>query len=84
MVKFNHTEARPILERSSARETAARVAAGTFARALLREVLGVEVLSHVISIGASTPYAEPVPEFSQLDEIDASPVARLTRYPRRK
>lgn len=74
MVKFNHTEARPILERSSARETAARVAAGTFARALLREVLGVEVLSHVISIGGSTPYSGPVPEFPQLEDIDASPV----------
>ena len=74
MVKYDHEEARPILERSSARETAARVAAGTFARALLREVLGVEVLSHVISIGRSEPYEGPVPEFADLEKIDASPV----------
>ena len=74
MVKYNHAEARPILERSSARETAARVAAGTFARALLREVLGVEVLSHVISIGRSEPYTGPTPEFADLEAIDASPV----------
>ena len=74
MVKYDHEEARPILERSSARETAARVAAGTFARALLREVLGVEVLSHVISIGRSEPYEGPSPAFSDLEGIDASPV----------
>lgn len=74
MIKYGHTEARPILERSSARETAARVAAGTFARALLREVLGVEVFSHVVSIGRSTPYTGPVPDFDQLEDIDASPV----------
>ncbi len=74
MVKYDHDEARPILERSSARETAARVAAGTFARALLREVLGVEVLSHVISIGRSEPYEGPSPAFSDLEGIDASPV----------
>ena len=74
MVKYDHSEARPILERSSARETAARVAAGTFARALLREVLGVEVLSHVISIGRSEPYEGPTPEFADLGSIDASPV----------
>ncbi|MCG7257884.1 MULTISPECIES: chorismate synthase [unclassified Corynebacterium] len=74
MVKYDHEEARPILERSSARETAARVAAGTFARALLREVLGVEVLSHVISIGRSEPYEGPSPEFSDLEGIDASSV----------
>ncbi len=74
MVKYGHAEARPILERSSARETAARVAAGTFARAVLREVLGVEVLSHVISIGKSEPYVGPLPTFADVEAIDASPV----------
>lgn len=74
MVKFGHDEARPILERSSARETAARVAAATVARNFLREVLGVEVFSHVVSIGASEPYAGPTPDFSDLDRIDESPV----------
>ncbi|MDO5670329.1 MAG: chorismate synthase [Corynebacterium sp.] len=74
MIKYNHDEARPILERSSARETAARVAAATVARNFLRETLGVEVLSHVISIGRSTPYTGPEPTFADLEAIDASPV----------
>src|SRR5699024_147706 len=46
MLKYGHTDARNILERSSARETAARVAAGTVARSILRETLGVEIVSH--------------------------------------
>ena len=74
MVKYRHREARPILERSSARETAARVAAATVARNFLRETLGVEVLSHVISIGASEPYEGPAPAFADIEAIDASPV----------
>ncbi|MCZ9297549.1 chorismate synthase [Corynebacterium hesseae] len=74
MVKFDHSEARPILERSSARETAARVAAATVARNFLRETLGIEVLSHVISIGASEPYEGPSPSFADIEAIDASPV----------
>ncbi|MCF4006554.1 chorismate synthase [Corynebacterium uropygiale] len=74
MVKYEHEEARPILERSSARETAARVAVGTVARNFLREVLGVEILSHVISIGPSEPYRGPAPTPQDLDAIDASPV----------
>ena len=74
MVKYRHREARPILERSSARETAARVAAATVARNFLRETLGVEVLSHVISIGASEPYQGPAPAFADIEAIDASPV----------
>ena len=47
MLKYGFDDARPVLERASARETAARVAAGTIARAFLREALGVEVVSHV-------------------------------------
>ena len=74
MVKYNHSEARPILERSSARETAARVAAATVARNFLRETLGVEVFSHVISIGASQPYAGASPSFADIEDIDNSPV----------
>ncbi|MCQ9335757.1 chorismate synthase [Corynebacterium phoceense] len=73
MVKYDHDGARPILERSSARETAARVAAATVARNLLRETLGVEVFSHVISIGASKP-SDSTPTFADLEAIDASPV----------
>ncbi|MEO9328571.1 chorismate synthase [Gordonia aurantiaca] len=74
MLKYGFDDARPVLERASARETAARVAAGTVARNFLRQVLGIEVLSHVISIGASEPYAGPVPRYSDLEAIDASPV----------
>jgi chorismate synthase len=74
MLKYGFDDARPVLERASARETAARVAAGTVARAFLREALGVEVLSHVISIGASKPYEGPPPQPSDLEAIDDSPV----------
>jgi len=74
MIKYGHSEARPILERSSARETAARVAAATVARSFLRETLGVEVLSHVISIGPSEKYEGPAPSFDDLSAIDESPV----------
>ena len=74
MLKYNHTDARNILERSSARETAARVAASVVARLILRETLGVEVVSHVISIGRSEPYEGPLPTFADQDKIDESPV----------
>jgi chorismate synthase len=74
MLKYGFDHARPVLERASARETAARVAAGTVARAFLRQTLGVEVLSHVISIGASAPYDGPPPAAGDLDRIDESPV----------
>ncbi|MAU82788.1 chorismate synthase [Gordonia sp. Z-3] len=74
MLKYGFDDARPVLERASARETAARVAAGTVARNFLRQVLGIEVLSHVISIGASEPYDGPAPRHSDLTAIDESPV----------
>ncbi len=74
MLKYGFDDARPVLERASARETAARVAAGTVARAFLQQALGVEVLSHVISIGASKPYDGPPPQPADLAAIDASPV----------
>ncbi|WP_137147586.1 chorismate synthase [Mycolicibacterium sp. CR10] len=74
MLKYGFDDARPVLERASARETAARVAAGTVARAFLQQALGVEVVSHVISIGASAPYDGPTPLPADLAAIDASPV----------
>ena len=74
MLKYGFDDARPVLERASARETAARVAAGTVARAFLRQALGVEVVSHVVSIGASVPYDGPPPTFADLSRIDDSPV----------
>lgn len=74
MLKYGFDDARPVLERASARETASRVAAATVARNFLREVLGVEVISHVISIGASAPHTGATPSFADLERIDASPV----------
>ncbi|MGH3169810.1 MAG: chorismate synthase [Trebonia sp.] len=79
MQKYGFTDARPVLERSSARETAARVAVGEVARRLLEQVLGVRILSHVVALGSvSVPVdgaALPVPE--DLARIDASPVRCL-------
>ncbi len=67
-LKFDFPEARYVLERSSARETAARVAAGAFAKLLLR-TLGIEVLSHVIVVGR-TRLTQPV-EWEQLQALCA-------------
>ena len=64
MQKYGFDDARPILERASARETAARVALGAVARRFLRQVAGIEVISHVVSIGEaeiSKDYALPLP-----------------------
>lgn len=74
MLKYGFDDARPVLERASARETAARVAIGTVARNFLRQVLGIDVLSHVISIGDSDPYVGAAPTHLDLEQIDASPV----------
>lgn len=74
MQKYGFDDARNILERASARETAARVAAGTIARAFLQQALGVEVISHVVSIGASKSYDGPSPLPQDLAAIDDSPV----------
>jgi chorismate synthase len=75
MQKYGFDEARPVLERASARETAARTVLGTVARAFLRQLLGVEVVSHVVSIGkaAAVPDA-PLPGPGDLAAVDASPV----------
>jgi chorismate synthase len=74
MQKYGFDEARPVLERASARETAARTALGAVARAFLRQVLGVEVLSHVISIGTADAPDGPAPRPEDLAAIDESPV----------
>lgn len=79
MLKYGFDDARPVLERASARETAARVTAGTVARAFLDQALGVQVVSHVISIGASEPYDGPPPQPSDLAAIDDSPVRAYDR-----
>ncbi|HEY8453245.1 MAG: chorismate synthase [Micromonosporaceae bacterium] len=77
MQKYGHRDARPVLERASARETAARVALGTVARALLRQGLGVEIVSHVVAIGPVTVPPEVVPTPEDVDRVDADPVRCL-------
>lgn len=74
MLKYGFTDARPVLERASARETAARTALGAVARAFLRQVLGVEVISHVVALGSVSAEDGPLPGPHDLDVIDSSPV----------
>jgi chorismate synthase len=76
MQKYGFSEARPVLERASARETAARVAVGAAAKALLGQV-GVAVLSHVVRLGPVATRSRAVPTLADLEEIDASPVRCL-------
>jgi len=77
MQKYDVDDARPILERASARETAARVALGAVARAFLRQALGVELLSHVVSIGSVAAPAGVIPRPGDEEHVDASPVRCL-------
>jgi chorismate synthase len=74
MQKYDVDDARPILERASARETAARVALGAVAKAFLIDALGVEVLSHVVRIGGADANANDIPTPADLPAIDADPV----------
>jgi chorismate synthase len=73
MQKYGFDDARDVLERASARETAARVAAGTLAKALLAQ-LGISVLSHVIQIGSARASTEHRPTPADLEAVDASEV----------
>ncbi len=73
MQKYGFDDARDVLERASARETAARVAAGALAKLLLAE-LGTTVISHVIQLGAERVDTPARPESSDLAAIDESPV----------
>ncbi|OKK14761.1 chorismate synthase [Streptomyces sp. CB00455] len=74
MQKYGFDDARPVLERASARETAARVALGAVARSFLREAAGIEVVSHVVELAsAKAPYgAYPTP--ADVPGLDADPV----------
>ncbi|MDP1721195.1 MAG: chorismate synthase [Candidatus Nanopelagicaceae bacterium] len=75
MQKYDFDDARPVLERASARETAARVALGAVARRFLEQSVGVTLISHVLSIGAvRVPDSRPLPRYVNLSEIDADPV----------
>jgi chorismate synthase len=74
MQKYDWNEARPILERASARETAARVALGRVAAAFLEQALGIRVLSHVVRIGSVDSTGSMLPGPGDLAAIDAHPV----------
>ena len=73
MQKYGFDDARDVLERASARETAARVAAGALAKLLLREI-GVDVLSHVIQMGSVRSTSAARPTMVDLAKVDESPV----------
>jgi chorismate synthase len=74
MQKYGFTDARPVLERASARETAARVALGEVARRLLSQVLGIEIFSHVVAIGQVRAPDEVMPGPADGAAVDADPV----------
>lgn len=73
MQKYDWDEARPLLERASARETAARVALGQVAKNFLEQACGITVLSHVVELGP-VKAAQTFPTVADLDRIDADPV----------
>ncbi len=77
MQKYGFDDARPVLERASARETAARVALGSVARSFLADALGVTVLSHVVALGTVDAPDGVVPRPADGDVVDASPVRCL-------
>ena len=75
MQKYDFEDARPILERASARETAARVALGAVARAFLEQSVGIQIMSHVLSIGAVQAAADyELPTYADKDLVDSDPV----------
>ncbi|MGK0720685.1 chorismate synthase [Leucobacter sp. W1478] len=74
MQKYGFDEARPVLERASARETAARVALGAVARAFLAE-LGIRLVSHTLAVGpVEVPAGSPLPRPDDVTELDADPL----------
>jgi chorismate synthase len=72
-LKYGFDDVRNVLERASARETAARVALGCFCKAFLAE-LGIHVVSHVVRIGKAATRSSRAPAPEDLDVVDASPV----------
>ena len=77
MQKYGFDDARPVLERSSARETAARVALGSLAAGLLNQVLGATVLSHVVALGEIDAPDGSIPRPADLAYLDADPLRCL-------
>jgi chorismate synthase len=77
MQKYGFDEARPVLERASARETAARVALGEVAARFLKQAYGVTIVSHVVELGTvKAPYGT-IPTIGDLAKLDADPVRCL-------
>jgi chorismate synthase len=77
MQKYGHHDARPVLERASARETAARVALGEVARRYLSQALGVQIVSHVVAIGSASTPDGLVPGPQDGPRVDEDPVRCL-------
>jgi chorismate synthase len=77
MQKYDFSEARPVLERASARETAARVALGAVASAFLEQTVGARVVSHVAAIGRARAPQGSVPSPEDVPALDADPVRCL-------
>jgi len=77
MQKYGFDDARPVLERASARETAARVALGAVARSFLLSAGSIEVVSHVVRIGGAVDDSARVPQPSDAGRIDDDPVRAL-------
>lgn len=73
MQKYDFEEARPVLERASARETATRVALGRIAQNFLRE-LGIELVTHTVAIGTALNQSLELPRPSDVDRLDSDPV----------
>jgi chorismate synthase len=78
MQKYGHSDARPVLERASARETAARVALGEVAARFLEQAYGIRLVSHTVSIGTAAVAAEATrPRPDDVERLDADPVRTL-------
>ena len=78
MQKYGFTDARDVLERASARETAARVVAGALAKLLLKEI-GVDILSHVTQMGSAKSESNARPTIKDLPDVDESPVRAFNK-----
>ncbi len=74
MQKYGMDDARPILERASARETAARVALGRVAAGFLEQAVGIRLVSHTVEIGGVAAAAAPLPRPEDVLALDADPV----------
>lgn len=77
MQKYGFDEARPILERASARETAARVALGAVARSYLKETAGIEIVSHVVELCSVKAPQGVLPTPADVEKLDADPLRCL-------